>query len=209
MTLFHDEPARLELHAQPDEVLVELAREGHHAAFDVLIRRHQEKATGLAMGMMRNEADARDCVQDAFLNAWRKLDSFRGDARFSSWLYRITHNACLMKMRSRRRRPEVPLEVRGTEEDGFERQLADPHRGADTTVEIEELGRQLDRAVETLPDSYREVFELADLEHRSMKDIANALGLTVPNVKTRLHRARLRLRSELEPYLAAEPVVRC
>jgi len=207
MTSLTADQTRLDLHALDDHVLVELARDGSQAAFGVLIRRHQDKAFSLAMGMMRNEADARDCVQDAFLNAWRKLHSFRGDARFSSWLYRITHNACLMKMRSRRRRPEVPLEVRGSQDEGFERQIPDPRRGADVTVEIEELGGELVRAVDTLPPNYREVFELADLHHQSMKEIAATLGLTVPNVKTRLHRARLRLRAQLQPYLDAEPAL--
>lgn len=198
----------LYLNEQPDEVLVELAKDGLIPAFDVLIRRHQEKAFSLARGMMRNDADAHDCVQDAFLNAWRKLDSFRGDAKFSSWLYRITHNACLMRMRSRRRRPEVSLEVQtGSGEERMERQIADADRISDERLEIVELGNHIDRAVQQLPEKYREVFELADLQHRSMKEIATTLGLTAPNVKTRLHRARLRLRAELQPYLDAEPCV--
>ena len=203
----HPRPTALDLDLRglPDDVLVGLAKDGQRLAFAELIRRHQDKAHSLALGMMRNDADARDCVQDAFLNAWRKLDTFRGDARFSSWLYRITHNACLMKMRSRRRRPEVPLELRGGDDEGFERQIPDPRRHSDEKLEVVELGGQLDRAIDTLPPKYRQVFELADLRHMSMKAIAAELDLTVPNVKTRLHRARLRLRAELQPYLDAEP----
>lgn len=206
MTRLIADRTRLDLHSLPDEGLVQLAKEGLVPAFDVLIRRHQDKALSLALGMMRSDADARDCVQDAFLNAWRKLHTFRGDARFSSWLYRIVHNACLMRMRSRRRRPEVPLHVRpGDSEEGFERAIEDPDRLSDVRLEVRELGEHIERAVATLPPKYREVFELADREHLSMKDIAGRLSLTVPNVKTRLHRARLRLRSELRPYLDASP----
>lgn len=201
--LVHDRAA-LQLDTLPDDLLVHLAQEGEAGAFDTLIRRHHDKAHALAMGMMRNDADARDCVQDAFLNAWRKLDSFRGDAKFSSWLFRITHNACLMRMRRRRRRPEVSLDVQLGEE-SLERPVEDPHALQDEVMEISELGVQLAAAIETLPDNYRAVFELADLEHRSMKDIADALDLTVPNVKTRLHRARLKLRTALTPYLDAQP----
>jgi RNA polymerase sigma-70 factor (ECF subfamily) len=204
MTLQTRDLTRLDLFASDDLVLVELAKTGCHQAFQVLVERHGERAHALALGMMRNDADARDCVQDALLNAWRKIETFRGDAAFSSWLYRITHNACLMKMRSRRRRPEVPLELQGSGDDeSFERQLPDPRPLADHAFEVDELGQHIDAAVATLPVGYRTVFELADLEHLSMKDIADQLELTVPNVKTRLHRARLRLRGELTAYLAA------
>lgn len=206
MTVQTPRSPELDLATSSDAVLVDLAQNGSHDAFQLLVLRHEERAHALALGMMRNDADARDCLQDALLNAWRKIDSFRGDAAFSSWLYRITHNACLMKMRSRRRRPEVPLELQGGDDDSFERQLPDPRPLADAAVEIDELGRQIDAAMAILPENYRLVFELADLQHLSMRDIAEELGLTVPNVKTRLHRARLRLRGELTTYLAANPV---
>ena len=133
MTVHMSASPTLDFAASTDAVLVELAQGGDHGAFELLVLRHGDRAHALALGMMRNDADARDCVQDALLNAWRKIDSFRGDAAFSSWLYRITHNACLMKMRSRRRRPEVPLELQGTDDESFERQLPDPRPLADHT----------------------------------------------------------------------------
>lgn len=207
MTALAHARALLPLADLPDGVLVELAQSGHRRAFGELATRHQDKALSLAMGMMRNEAEARDCLQDAFVNAWRKIHTFRGDARFSSWLYRITHNACLMRMRRKRRRPEVSLDLPSNSDDNFERQIPDLAPISDELLQIDELGREIDRAVATLPPKYREVFDLADLQHRSMKDIAARLDLSVPNVKTRLHRARLRLRNELQPYLDARPAL--
>ncbi|MFT7518883.1 MAG: RNA polymerase sigma-70 factor (ECF subfamily) [Kiritimatiellia bacterium] len=190
----------------PDSMLVQLAQQGLSSAFEKLVHRHHSKAVGLAMRMMRNEAVARDAVQDAWLNAWRKLDSFRGDSAFSSWLFRIVHNACLMRMRSRRRRPEVSLEVQLGGDETFERQIQDNRPLADELYDVTELAGALDAAIQTLTPNYRHVFELADRQHMSMKDIAQRLDLSVPNVKTRLHRARLRLRTELRPFIDAEPV---
>ena len=190
-----------------DNDLVALVRASDDTAFDELVRRHSARVYGLALGMMRNPSDAQDIVQDTFLNAYRKIDSFRGDAAFSSWLYRIAHNACLMKMRSRRRRPEVPLEFQTNDDDApVQRHIEDFSPRLDELYEQKELGAVILRAMESLPESYRSVFVLADLQHMPMKQIAEALDLTVPNVKTRLHRARLKLRAHLADYIAAEPV---
>lgn len=193
-----------------DEQLVKAARAGDAGAFDELIRRHTPRIFALTMSMMRNHADAHDAMQDAFLNAYRRLDGFRGDAAFGSWLYRVAANACLMRMRRRRRRPEVPLEVRtpGFSDDGhWIRPVEDLAPQVDELYENKELGRIIQAGMDSLPDNYRAVFVLADLELKSMKEIADILDLTVPNVKTRLHRARLKLREYLSDYLAARPNV--
>jgi len=191
-----------------DAELVRQAKEGNTQAFEALVRKHTPKVYGLALGMMRNPTDAQDVVQDTFFNCYRKLDSFRGEAAFSSWLYRIAHNMCLMKMRSRRRRPEVSLEIHSLEFDAdgqHQRQIEDFSPRLDDLYENKELGQVILKGMETLPESYRVVFVLADLQHLSMKEIAQVLNLTVPNVKTRLHRARLKLREYLSEYLEGEP----
>ncbi|MBW1881272.1 MAG: sigma-70 family RNA polymerase sigma factor [Deltaproteobacteria bacterium] len=191
-----------------DEQIVDIARAGQLGAFDALVRRHTPRIYNLAMSMMRNEADARDAMQDAFLNAYRRLDAFRGDAAFGSWLYRIATNACLMRMRQRRRRPEVPLQLEppGFGEDGmWERPVEDLAPRVDELFEQKELGRVIQAGMDNLPESYQAVFVLADIEFRSMKEIAEILDLTIPNVKTRLHRARLKLREYLADYLEAHP----
>jgi len=191
-----------------DEALVELAREGRLGAFDALVRRHTPRIYNLAMGMMRNQADAHDAMQDAFLAAYRRLDGFRGDAAFGSWIYRIATNACLMRMRRKRRRPEVSLDLEhsGFGEDGsWARPVEDLSPRVDELYEQKELGRVIQAGMDTLPETYRAVFVLADVELKTMKEIAEILDLTVPNVKTRLHRARLKLREYLADYLAAHP----
>lgn len=190
-----------------DEALVARAQAGDDQAFEELVRRHTPRVYTLALGMMRNEADAMDAVQDAFLNAYRRLEGYRGDAAFGSWIYRVATNACLMRMRRRRRRPEVPLRVdaRFTEDGGWERPVEDLAPRVDALYEQHELGRVIRSGMATLPESYRAVFVLADLEHHSMREVAELLDLSVPNVKTRLHRARLKLREYLADYLAGDP----
>lgn len=193
--------------ALTDELLVTCARDGDATAFAELVRRHQDRLHGLARSMMRNEADALDAVQDAWLNGWRRLESFRGDAPFGAWIAQVCRNACLMKLRRRRRRPEVPLEiVRGDDpSDTFERVIEAPDRLADEGLEVAELGRAIAWAADQLPPTYRAVYDLAESDERSMQAIADELGLTVPNVKTRLHRARRKMRALLADYLAGEP----
>jgi RNA polymerase sigma-70 factor, ECF subfamily len=205
MTAPLQHPPHWELDTCSDEVLVALSRDGRPEAFGVLVRRHRPVLVRIAMGMMRHEAEAMDCVQEALLNAWRKLHTFRGEASFGGWLARITRNACLMRLRWRRRRPEVPLVLGADRDQVHERPLPDPRPGPDAPMLTRELGGRIDAAVAALPPHYRQVFELADLRHLSMREIAERLDLSIPNVKTRLHRARRRLRSELEPYLAGVP----
>lgn len=186
-----------------DDDLVERVREGDQRAFAVLVHRHSGRVYAIGMSMLRNEQDARDVVQVTFMNAYRKIDSFRGDAAFGSWLKRIASNTALMRLRRRRRKPESPLEIRGKDGEGpRERDVVDFRPWADKVAEDKELGQRIRQAVDDLPDAYREVLVLADYQKLSMKDIGEALDLTVPNVKTRLHRARLRVRADLARYLA-------
>lgn len=183
--------------AQTDQQLTEAAAAGDSLAFGELVSRHTERMAQLARRYLRSEVDAQDAVQDAFVNAWTHVSRFRGDAAFGSWLHRITANACLMAIRRRKRRPESPL-------DDAVHELAQPtRRDPQVLLELEELGEVLRAAIADLPPHYRQVFELAELHDSSMADIAEQTGLTVPNVKTRLHRARLKLRHALSEYLDA------
>jgi len=181
-----------------DVLLVELGLAGRHAAFEALFARYRDRVYAIGLSMMKNDADAKDVVQDTFLNAWRKLSTFRRESPFRGWLFRIAHNSALMKLRTRRRRPEVTL----VQKDQQERPVPDTRPGALTVLQTEELGDRLLAAIDGLPLKYGQVLRLADFEHRSMKHIADALDLSVPAVKTRLHRARLSVRRELKPYLA-------
>ena len=188
-----------------DLELVDATLDGDYDAFEVLFQRYSDRVYGIALGMVRNDAEAQDIVQETFLSAFRKLHTFRRESPFRGWLFRIASNASLMRLRTRRRRPEVPLEIRrpGFDDDGgHERPIVDWSPLAGQVLENEELGGRLRRAIDDLPDKYRVVLQMADYEHRTMKEIGVALELSVPAVKTRLHRARLSVRESLSAYLA-------
>lgn len=190
---------------ETDQDLVQATLDGDYDAFEVLFQRYSDRVYGIALGMVRNDAEAQDIVQETFLAAFRKLHTFRQESPFRGWLFRIATNASLMKLRTRRRRPEVPLEVRrpGFDDDGsHERPIVDWSPIAAQVLETEELGVRLRTAIDELPEKYRLVLRMADYDHLSMREIGAALDLSVPAVKTRLHRARLSVRESLSAYLA-------
>lgn len=190
---------------EPPDLLDRL-RAGDEAAFAWLVHRYSGKVYAIGLSMLRNEQDARDVLQETFLNVHRRIDSFRGEASLGSWIGRIATNNALMKLRTRRRKPETSLDVKVPGGDGEtrEREIVDFSPLADKVSENKELGGRIRAAVDALPDNYRTVLVLADYREMSMREIAEALDLTVPNVKTRLHRARLAVRQSLAQYLAGE-----
>ncbi|HEY2031970.1 MAG TPA: sigma-70 family RNA polymerase sigma factor [Myxococcales bacterium] len=197
-----------------DKELVERAQKGDAGAFAILVERHQRQLYRLAMRMTGSEADAQEVLQEAFLNAYQKLPLFRGEAQFSSWLYRIAANSALMRLRRKRRAPdalgEQPLELAGprfSAEGHLEpTSVGDWSQRADEKMMSTELGTAIDKAVKELPEDYRTVFLLKDVDGLSNDDIAHALELSVPAVKSRLHRARLALREKLGEFFdAASP----
>lgn len=135
--------AALELSRLDDVILVELTLDGDNAAFDALFHRYSGRVYAIGLGMMRNDAEAHDVVQETFLNAFRKLHTFRRESPFRGWLFRIAHNAALMRLRSRRRRPEVALQV----DEGHARPLPDHRPLALAGLETRELGPYLGGAV--------------------------------------------------------------
>ncbi len=188
---------------EEDILLVAATLEGHYPAFELLFQRYSDRVYGIALGMLRNDSEAQDIVQETFLNAFRKLHTFRHESPFRGWLFRIATNASLMRLRRKRRRPEVSLELKaGFDEDGHhERPVVDWTPLANEQLENAELGRRTRDAIASLPEKYRLVLVMADFEHMSMKAIAEDLELSVPAVKTRLHRARLAVRQALGDYL--------
>lgn len=193
-----------------DEILVERARTKDEAAFEELVNRYEDKLYRLAMRFVRNETDAQEIMQDAFLSAWRNLPTFEGRAQFGSWMYRVTVNAALMLLRSRNRHPEVGVDdVEPTalndavvENGQMMRSNADWSQRPDDQLQSDELRRYIQAAVDTLPDGLRTVFLLRDVEELSTEDTAELLALSVPAVKTRLHRARLALREAIGRYFS-------
>lgn len=191
-----------------DRVLLERLRAGEEGAYEELVRSYGGRMLAVARRFLPAEEDARDVVQDAFLSAFRSIDRFEGQARLSTWLHRIVVNAALMKLRTRRRKPEQSIEelLPGFHEDGHLERPASPWRtpGLDG-AERAELRELLLDSIRSLPESYRNVILLRDIEDLDTGETAELLGISAGAVKTRLHRARLALRELLEPHLREEP----
>ncbi len=189
-----------------DGSLLTALRRGDPTAAEDLVAVYGDRACRLATRITRNAQDAEEAVQDAFLSVIRKIDSFRGDATFGSWVYRIVANAAYQCCRKRRRREaDVSLDNLLPAFDGHGRHVApvtDWSMIVDDPARHTELRMVLSTAIEELPADYRAVVVLRDVEGFSHRDIAESLGLTVVNVKMRVHRARLFLRRRLEAHLS-------
>ncbi|MBL8718331.1 MAG: sigma-70 family RNA polymerase sigma factor [Myxococcales bacterium] len=188
------------LEEQTDLALVGRLQAGDKSVFRELVRRHQEKVYRLSLRLTRDESKAQDAMQDAFLQVFRKIEQFQEQSAFTTWLYRITVNAALMRMRTERRHRETSLEdasPRYTEQGEMAEPVDDWAPPVDDDVANRELAVHAREAVDALPEAYRSVFMLREIEELSTEDVAQILDLTIPTVKTRLHRARLALRKAI------------
>ncbi|MFQ5656054.1 MAG: RNA polymerase sigma factor [Candidatus Methylomirabilales bacterium] len=194
---------------QEESLLVNRLKAGDSEAFDVLFRRHVKTVYRQAFKLVGNEAEAEEVVQEVFLTLYEKAKTFRGDAAFSTWLYRLTMNAALTKLRRRRRSREVAIEdhMPQYQKDGHHlvRPVVDWSQDLEKHVMSAEMQRILQQALDQLQPKDKAVVVLSDLEGISNQEIAKALGLSVPAVKARLHRARLFLRGNLAVSLGHSP----
>lgn len=186
---------------QPDTELVTLTQGGDTRAFDELVARYRDKVYRLSFKILRHEEDAAEALQDTFLSAFRGLPKFKSESTFSTWLYRIATNASLMKYRKRRAGHVSYEQSQSTNPDAEPLQIesdwsARPEQELLDSETREVLSVEIDR----LPDDLRTVFVLRDIQEQSNLDVANELGLSVAAVKSRLHRARIRLRDRLDRY---------
>lgn len=198
-TLSIDAPLSLDaLRGLEDEALMEEAQLGSHDAFAELVRRHTPRVYRVALGILRDAGESEDTVQQTFINVFRALDSFRATSRPGTWIYRIAVNTALMRRRKLMRRREVPAE-RTSNEDGetWSIEAVDDELPGEA-AERAQLRDAILRAADELDEKYRVVFQLRDLDGRSIAETAELLDMTEAAVKTRLHRARLFLRSSLE-----------
>ncbi len=172
---------------------------GCSASYEELIRRYETKVHNLALRLTRNAEDAEEVLQDVFVTVFRKIDGFEGKAKFSSWLYRITVNAAFMKLRKRKQDQAVAIEdlLPQMENRGF---VEYSSGGADTQAFSHEIRERIEAAIAKLPDEYKAVFILRDIDGLSNKEVGKILGLSVPAVKSRLHRSRLMLRRRLKRF---------
>ncbi len=187
--------------AREDEhVLVAAAKSGDSAAFEELVSRYERKIFRLTMNITRNREDAEDAMQDAFLKSYSHLKNFQGDSRFYTWLVRIAANEALMRLRKRRPNQFSLDEPIAGEEDLMPRELQDWGPGPEQRFAQTEMREILSSAIDELEPDYRTVFVLRDIEELSTEDTASTLGISVPAVKSRLLRARLKLRQKLDRY---------
>ena len=184
-----------------DELLVQKFMKGCEESFAEIILRYETKVHNLSMRLTRNQEDAEEVLQDVFITVYRKIASFEGKAKFSSWLYRITVNAAFMKLRKKKQDRTVSIEdmlptienQTSTKEYGFGSQ-------SDSLTMNNQIREALENAIGRLPDEYRAVFVLRDVDGLSNKEVGDILNLSIPAVKSRLHRSRIMLRRKLKKF---------
>ena len=175
-----------------DQQLITQTLDGQPAAFGILVRKYQDRLFNSMVHLLRNPSDAEDVVQDAFLLALRKLDTFQGNSQFYTWLFRIARNTAISKLR--RKKPTVSLDSTASPQ-----RLDFPDDGTSPSIEMERRERQtgLMRAMDQLSDVHREILILREMEEQNYETISEILDLPVGTVRSRLHRARLQLKDLL------------
>lgn len=190
----------------PDIALIERCRDGDLTAFETLFRKYQTYVYNISLGIMCNPEDACDITQEAFLKLHRRLDGFRGDASFSTWLYRVTVNLCITELRKRNRgKVEFLDEIRHDDESSIHEEFGP---SPDDQLELEEERAVIRKAVRGLPSDYRAILVLRHFQHMSYDEIASVLHLTISQVKTRLFRARKMFKDRLETYAGEDYALR-
>lgn len=191
--------------AVTDEDLLAALRRGEDWAFETMVRLFGGRLLAVARRFVKNEEDARDVVQSSYLSAFRSLADFEGNAQLSTWLHRIVVNTALMRLRSSRRKPEESIEalLPAFQEDGHHvEQFSDWSAPADRLLEQKETRATVRGCIEQLPESYRTVLVLRDIEELSTQEVAEMLTMTTTAVKVRLHRARQALSTLLRREFA-------
>ena len=200
--------ARRQSHGIDEDALVAGLRAGNDQAYEDMVRAFGGRMLAVAVRIVRNEDDARDVVQTAYLSAFRSLQQFEGGCRLSTWLHRIVVNAALMKLRSRRRRPEESIEslLPTYLEDGHHtEQFSRGDIPADQLIEKAETRAAVRACIAQLPDRYRSILIMRDVEDLSTVEVASMLGVTPNAVKIRLHRARQALATLLRREFGRKP----
>ena len=182
--------------ALPDAEIVRRVRAGERALFEILMRRHNQRVYRAARAVVKDEAEVEDVMQQAYINAFTHLDQFEERSQFSTWLIRIALNEAFGRRRKMQRNESMTATQSAQDEDHGELMdtIASPQADPERQAYAQELGRVLEAAVDTLPETYRTVFMLRDIEGLSTSETGEGLGLGDEAVKTRLHRARAMIR---------------
>ena len=178
---------------EQEATIIKQVLEGDVNAFEGLVKEYEKNVYNLALRMTGDPEDAADMAQDAFIKAYSSLSSFRGDSKFSVWLFRIASNLCLDFLRSRKRRPTVSLSVENDEGEDMEFEIADESQSPETLLE-QKLTREAVRCgLDSLPPEQRQILLLREIQGLSYEEIAQVLELESGTVKSRIFRARKRL----------------
>ena len=186
-----------------EEALVRQFQGGDLEAYDKIAEIYQKKIYGLSFNLTRNQMDAQDVTQEVLLTLFRKIHTFQGKSAFSSWVYRITLNASYMKLRSKKKEPNVSIDelMPSFNGAGFQQEkIQDWSENTESLLFTNETSDVINKAISLLPEKEKVVFLLRDVEGLSTEKAGEILDLTVPAVKSRLHRARLFLRKKLSSY---------
>lgn len=189
-----------------DNALVEALRSGSDRAYEELVRTYAGRMLAVTRRILRDEDEARDALQEAFISAYKAIGKFKGESALSTWLHRIAVNAALMRQRSRKRRSEEPIEkFLPSYDDRGHREIPDDdwRHASDKVIERKQTSALVRSLIDQLPDSHRTVLILRDIEELSTNEAARALNITPNAVKVRLHRARQALRELLNPHVSA------
>ncbi|MGZ6070117.1 MAG: RNA polymerase sigma factor [Myxococcaceae bacterium] len=186
--------------ARTDEELLQAARAGDEEALEALLARHEKQVFRFGLRMCGNEEDARDVLQETLLAAFKGMRQFRGDAQLSTWLYQVARSFCT---KARRRGAGEPARHESLE--GPAREVSAPASAPDERAHAREMARVLQEALLALPESQREVVLLRDVEGLSAEEAARVVGIEVPALKSRLHRARLAMQERIAALLGADP----
>jgi len=184
-----------------DEELVRRVQKGNSVAFEELVRRYERKVYNIAYRILGNEEEAVEALQDTFLRAYRFIPRFRFKSSFYTWLYRIATNVSLTRLRRRKAQETVSLDepVKNTDDLVFD--LPDTGQTPEQAFQQKRLREKLQEAVKSLPEDYRAVVILRDIEGLSNEEVSKILKISIPAVKSRLHRGRLALREKLVKFL--------
>lgn len=186
--------------------LIQEFRAGDQSSFEELLARYSNKVFSLASRLTRNSEDAEEVLQDVFVTVHRKIAGFEGKSSFSSWLYRVTVNAAFMKLRKRRQDHSVALEDLVQQQHSPAALKSPENAYVDAQSIRNEMLEALEHAIRKLPDDYRPVFILRDVDGLTSREVGRILDLTVPAVKSRLHRSRLMLRRRLSRFFDEQKV---
>ena len=178
---------------EQEAAIVRKVLDGDANAFETLVLEYEKNVYNIALRMTGNSEDAADMTQEAFIKAYNSLQAFRGDSKFSVWLYRIVSNVCLDFLRSKNRRPTVSLSVEDDDGEDTQLDVADESQSPELLLDRKLTRESVRRGLDSLPPDYRQILLLREVQGLSYDEIAQALGLEVGTVKSRIFRARKRL----------------